>query len=156
MVDPSYRLDDPSRLTTEALTREVKRLEDLLEVRLDSVEQISIQRWAAIEKQFATIEEQRKEQKQDTKEAVDAALVAQKQAVEKTEIAVSKQLDQLRDTFAAERNADREAISDLKDRIGAVEQQKAGGRSLLASVSAVVGLVLSLGLLYGIVSTLPH
>lgn len=146
---------DPSRPTTEALQREVRRLEDLLDVRLDSADRISVQRWSAVEKQFATIEEQRREQKMDTNEAVRAALVAQKEAVEKTEIAVSKQLDQLSNTFAAERGADREAISDLKDRIGGVEQQKAGGKSLVANVSAGVGLVLALGLIYGIVSTLP-
>lgn len=147
---------DPSRPTTEALQREVKRLEDLLDVRLDSADRISSQQWAAVARQFGTIEEQRKEQKQDTKEAVDAALVAQKQAVEKTEVAVSKQLDQLSNTFAAERAADREAISDLKERIVGVEQQKAGGRSLVATASAVVGLVLALGLIYGIVSTVPN
>lgn len=146
---------DPSRPTTEALQREVRRLEDLLDVRLDSADRISVQRWSAVEKQFATIEEQRREQKMDTNEAVRAALVAQKEAVEKTEIAVSKQLDQLSNTFAAERGADREAISDLKDRIGGVEQQKAGGKSLVANVSAGVGLVLALGLIYGIVSALP-
>lgn len=155
MADTLYHSDDPSRLTTEALVREVARLEDLINVRFSSADQINIERWSAIEKQFGTIEEQRKEQKQDTNEAVRAALVAQKEASEKTEIAVSKQLDQLSTTFAVERNADREAIADLKVRIIGFEQQKAGVRTLLTTISAVVGIVLALGLIYGIVVALP-
>lgn len=155
MVEPTYHSDDPSRLTTEALLREVARLEDLLNVRFSSADQINIERWSAIEKQFGTIEEQRKEQKQDTNEAVRAALVAQKEASEKTEIAVSKQLDQLSTTFAVERKADRGAIDDLKVRIVGFEQQKAGVRTLLTTISAVVGIILALGLIYGIVVALP-
>lgn len=155
MVDTSYHSDDLSRLTTEALLREVARLEDLINVRFSSADQINRERWSAIEKQFAIIEEQRREQKQDTKEAVDAALVAQQKAVEKTEIAVSKQLDQLSNTFAVERSADRDSITDLKERIVGLEQQKAGVRTLLATASTVAGFVLALGLIYGIVSSLP-
>lgn len=155
MADSLHHSDDPSRLTTEALLREVARLEDLINVRFSSADQINRERWSAIEKQFAIIEEQRKEQKQDTKEKVESALVAQKQSSEKTEVAVSKQLEQLRDTFAAERDADHKSNTDLKERIVGLEQQKVGVRMLLATVSTVAGLVLALGLIYGIVSSLP-
>lgn len=155
MTDTSYHSDDPSRLTTEALLREVARLEDLINVRFSSADQINRERWSAIEKQFAIIEEQRKEQKTDTNEAVRAALVAQKETSEKTEIAVSRQLEQLRDTFVAERDADRKSNVDLKERIVGLEQQKVGVRMLLTTFSTVAGLVLALGLIYGIVSSLP-
>lgn len=144
MDDSQHRPDDPSRRTSEIINREVERLEDLLKVHLDGIKD-----------KLKVVEEQRVEQKQDTKEKVDAALAAQEKAIMKAETATTKQIDQLANMFAAERAADRETLGAIKDRVTTIEQQKAGGKALLATTSAVIGLVLALALIYGIVSALP-
>ena len=165
---------DPSTLTTAQLLREIEILRDsiddkvdarhremavaqeLSEAKLRGEAQLTSQRFDAFTNQLELIERQRVEQKSDTKAAVDAALIAQKEAVQeqtiasglsiaKSEAATAKQLDQQSVTFTTaisgvtktssdQKDAFNISIADLKERLGAldlkvggIESNKAGG-----------------------------
>lgn len=161
-------LSDPSALTTQMVLREVNILDgkmdeaiatrhrdqsaikELFETKLDDMSLVREEKFHSIETQFALIERQRVEQKMDTKAAVDAALIAQKEAVQeqtiasglsiaKSETATAKQLDQLASTMtvavagvtqAAMETKDNfnSAIGDIKDRVGKIEALKLGAQ----------------------------
>lgn len=119
---------DPTLLTTENLRREILGLRELLEQKISAEHDLSTQ-------QFALIERQRVEQKQDTKTAVDAALSAQKEAVHeqtlasdkaisKSEQGTTKQIDQLASNFDTAIKGQTTQIDDLKERMTRVEQSQ--------------------------------
>ena len=157
---------DPSTLTTAQLLREIEILrgsiddkvearqremlvaQELSEAKLRGEIELTAQRFDAFTGQLELIERQRVEQKSDTKAAVDAALIAQKEAVQeqtiasglsiaKSEAATAKQLDQQSVTFTTaisgvtknssdQKDAFNVSIADLKERLGALDL-KVGG-----------------------------
>lgn len=146
---------DPTLLTTEALQREVASLERLLEQRVGAVLVLLEQRikgivetraqefktvdekFAAVQQGLNLVEQQRVEQKKDTKDAVDAALTAQKEAVSeqttasersiaKSEAATTKSIEQLQETFTTALEGQRREIGDLKERVAAAESNRTG------------------------------
>jgi hypothetical protein len=140
---------DPTVLTTQALYREIEGLRELLEQRIDGL-------GGTVEQKFDLVESQRVEQKKDTKDAVDAALTAQKEAVReqtaaseraiaKSEAATSKQLDQLSVTFTTAIDAIQRELGEGKERLTAIEQRKAGAKedrtALYASLGALALLI---------------
>lgn len=176
---------DPTKLTTQMVLREVGILEDkvdnailvrqreqqsireLLESKLDDTSQIREEKFHSIETQFDLIERQRVEQKLDTKQAVDAALIAQKEAVHeqtiasglsiaKSEAATAKQLDQLSVTMStaiagvtqsASETKDNlnSVISDLKERLLKIESVKAGINEEKHNTRDNIGLIYTIG-----------
>lgn len=178
---PDWRpIPDPTLLTTEALNREIDRLRssfeagrdamhDLLTARIDSTVAIEDEKFRRVEQRFQLIEGQRVEQKNDTQNAVQAALTAQKEAVReqtiaseravgKSEVAMMKQMEQISNTFAAAIESLRHSIDDNKDRIVllesrviALEQQKIGGKEVtgeqrqnMSVIFAGVGVLLTI------------
>lgn len=163
---PAQRGPDPTILTTQQLLREIEILRDsiddkvevrqremmlaqeLSEAKLRGEIVLTAQRFDAFGGQLELIERQRVEQKSDTKAAVDAALIAQKEAVQeqtiasglsiaKSEAATAKQLDQQSVTFTtaisgvAKTSSDQKdafniSIADLKERLGTLDL-KVGG-----------------------------
>jgi hypothetical protein len=123
-----YLKTDPTTLTTEALRREIHLLRELVEAKFDSIKEIEGEKFSSINKRFELVEQQRLEQKADTKAAVDAALTAQKEAVKeqttaselaisKSENATAKQLEQLGATFQTTIGGVTTIIGDLKERV---------------------------------------
>ena len=107
--------------------------------------------------QFDLVERQRVEQKKDTKDAVDAALTAQKEAVReqtaasdraiaKSEAATTKLLEQLSQTFATSADAQRRVTDELKERIGEVATAANGSSQLRAGSRETFGDMRSLAL----------
>jgi flagellar motor switch/type III secretory pathway protein FliN len=168
----SRPIPDPTLLTTEALQREVATLRELIEQRLDALAQVQDQiisrveaqadghralddeRFMGIDQQFQLVEQQRIEQKGDTKAAVDAALTAQKeagasqtaaseQAITKLESASTKQLEQLTSTFNTEVGAIRREIGDFKDRITVIEALKLGAQEQKEGLSTSAGITIA-------------
>lgn len=128
MADPPHVTPhpDPTVLTTDALRREIAALRELLEAKLESLEQWTRGRFEREELRFTLVEQQRQEQKVDTGEQVQAALVAQKEAVSKSEAATNKQLEQLNETFQTAIAATRRDIDDLKQRVSKAESAITG------------------------------
>lgn len=133
---------DPTILTTQALFREIKHIEDSMAAAFKEVEILSTEKFRRVEQQFELVERQRVEQKKDTKDAVDAALTAQKEAVKeqtaaseraiaKSEEATRKQLEQLSNTFTTAFEGMRRSIDETKERISEAD------KNLRAAISEV-------------------
>jgi hypothetical protein len=160
--DDRRPVPDPTVLTTQALYREVSALQELIEQRIEGQREIINQQFYKVEQQFELVERQRVEQKKDTKDAVDAALTAQKEAVReqtsasersiaKSETATTKQIDQLAATFANTQASLLARIDELKERIVEVDrkaeapvQQRFGAKEDRSGFYAAIGVGVSL------------
>lgn len=133
---------DPTALTTQALIREIEGLREFQDLRIDTArdtlsELFKMRIEALNEKvtqQFELVERQRVEQKKDTKDAVDAALTAQKEAVQeqttasdraiaKSEAATTRQLEQLTITFNNGINSLTQRLDEVKERLNQVDNR---------------------------------
>lgn len=117
---------DPTLLTIDSIRREIATLENLFDVRLKDAEKLRNEKFSSIDKLMDRAEELRKEQKADTKSAVDAALHAQVEATAKMERSISEQIASLRSNFETEIRGIRTVEDDLKGRMTAVESVKQG------------------------------
>lgn len=153
---------DPSALTTAQLLREIGGLHDLMFVRLADFDRLTQEKFESVDKQLDLIERQRVEQKKDTKDAVDAALTAQKEAVKeqtsatdkaiaKTEASTAEQLKQLALTFVTAIKGTTDGIDDLKERVAKMEATRLGmneqrneHRAANGAIYAAVGFIVSL------------
>lgn len=169
---------DPSALTTAALLREVELVKDMLDaearvrqseqeahakqtdIQLSGLGDIMEEKFNSVYEKFTMVEKQRVEQKVDTKDAVDAALIAQKEAVKeqtiasekgsiKSETAASEQAKQSDATFQAAISGLNVIIGDIKDRVISMESNKQGGKEAYAAIYALVGFFVSLLVLGG-------
>jgi hypothetical protein len=104
------------------------------------------------------VERQRVEQKIDTKAAVDAALIAQKEAVReqtaasdraiaKSETATTKLLEQLGQTFATSADAQRHITDEMKERINEVAGLANGSTQMRIGSRETYGDLRGLGLI---------
>jgi hypothetical protein len=155
---PSTGRPDPTVMTTEQMLLAIKNLEKLTESKF----KISKEKFKSIETQLQLIERQRVEQKKDTKDAVDAALSAAKEAVKeqttasqlatnKTESSFAEQLKQSSATQNLGLAAVTSSVNDLKERVGKIENVRLGAtesheaqRLNVGALVGVAGLALSL------------
>jgi len=142
-------IPDPTNLTTEASLRleamlrnlihgEIMHLDDLFRERLSGV-------IGQFSTQFAMLDARTAEQKQDTTNALNAALAAQKEAVAaqtasseksitKSETATIERIKAVETLLSASTRASDDKIDDLKSRIVAIEAVKLGTVEGAASV----------------------
>jgi hypothetical protein len=149
----SRPVPDPTALTTEQLHREIGALREFVLGEIRHVREISQTKFEAVSVRTA-------EQKADTKEAVDAALRAAKDAVAlqtaasdkaiaKSEAAVTKVIDGLVIQIDKSIEAMREQLNDLKQRVGGLETTKTtrdegstkSNRDMALLISAVIVIV---------------
>jgi hypothetical protein len=128
------------------------------------------EKFASISTQFKLIEERRGEQKKDTKDAVDAALTAQKEsgaeqnksnaaANSKMEASFTKQIEQLGDLIRSQNKSADEKNDDMKERMGAMEGRILGGDrtqhhgevSNQAWIAIAVAAIAALALMYNVI-----
>ncbi len=161
---------DPSELTTAQILREASILRELLEANATGANSLVEQKFAAVDRQFELVERMRVEQKKDTKDAVDAALTAQKEAVKeqttafglataKSEMAMTEQLKGLTTNYNARIDGLTNAHNDTKDRVSRIESMRAGGEGAVTSrradtaimIAAIGGVVAAGSAIYNIV-----
>lgn len=141
---------DPTVLTTQALTREITAVREVIEQKITALSDVQKEKFRAVAQQFTLIERGRKEQKEDTKAAVGAALSAAKEAVKeqttaseksitKSETATSELLKQLNNTLTTEASALRREIGEVKDRVTALENQRLGAKEDRTALYATIG-----------------
>ncbi len=160
---------DPTLLTTEALHREINSLRDLLETKLGALSDWVDKRFDWIEKnrteQKQDLVASRLEQKQDSQDALRAALQAQKESVveqnksnaaaaDKSEKAFTKQIDAIGELIRTTAKSTDDKVDDLKTRFTGTEGRHKGiGDSwgylvgfigIVAAIVAIIGLVVSL------------
>jgi len=130
---PNLRpVPDPTTLTTDAIEREIAALRELLMALISAMSELNNER-------FQTVEHHRLEQKLDTKEKIDAALLAQQGAANKSELAIKDQLNQLSNTFDTAIGGVTDGLADVKDRVGKIEAIKVGGQEKVAAFYAFAG-----------------
>lgn len=136
----SRPVPDPTVLTTEALTREVGALKELLTLQIrheaEARESADTNTLDLMDREDQLIERQRAEQKVDTKQAVVDALSAAKEAVreqtlagdksiEKAERNTADQITQINVTFNTAVAGIERTMNDLKERVNKVESSLA-------------------------------
>ena len=138
---------DPTVLTTAASARLEEMLRDLIRSEIAHQSTLFAEKIAGIETQFRMLETRTAEQKKDTKDALDAALAAQKEAVAaqtasseksitKSETATIERIKAVETLLSASTRATDDKIDDLKVRIVAIEAVKLGNVEQLANTRA--------------------
>ena len=147
MAEDTKPTPDPTILTTEQLLRETGSVEKLIDAKMNGMKSVVEEKFASVETQFELVERQRVEQKKDTKDAVDAALAAAKEAVKeqttasdrsitKSETATAEQLKQIITTFTTANKSTDDKVDDLKTRVERIESVKQGGKDTLGGLYA--------------------
>jgi hypothetical protein len=143
-------------LTTEALHREIAATKELLmqelecvrceaTLKTDAITKLKEEKFAKVQQQFELLERARLEQKADTKERVDAALTAQKEAAGKSEQSFTKQIDSMRDLMESHRKASDDKIAGLTERMA---ERDGGGRGMDKLWAIILGAAGLASLLY--------
>lgn len=140
----STPVPDPTILTTEALNREISNVRELLKQDIESLGALVEEKFRSVDKQFELIENQRVEQKTDTKAAVVDALAAAKEIVREQSANFKEQLTQITLTFSTALAGLTKQVDDMKERVAKIEAIKIGGNEAKGSVYAIAGFVLTL------------
>jgi len=130
-------IPDPTLLTTAASERLEAMIRNLIQVEIAHQQELFDEKIAKIETMLRMLDERRAEQKKDTKDALDAALAAQKEAVAaqtaaseksitKSETATIERIKAVETLLATSTKASDDKIDDLKVRIVAIEAKKQG------------------------------
>jgi len=147
-IDGVMALDRERDLRVEAMftagSNRRKALQVEFGTQLKALRELEEEKFRRVEQQFELVERQRVEQKKDTKDAVDAALTAQKEAVKeqttasataigKSESATNKALEQLGANFNTAVDSLRRTIDEVKERVSEVDRNL---RDALAAVDS--------------------
>jgi hypothetical protein len=173
---PSPPVPDPTLLTTENLRREISNLKELTDTKfagindlfsseLEKLASVTSERFTAVGAQFTERDTRTDQRAGDTKLAVDAAFAAAKEATAKIEAGFTKSIDGQQELMNTNTKASDEKISDLKDRITAIESRTQGlgaarseGRDnqndTRGFVFGMVGMVIGMGAL--ILTVMTH
>jgi cell division protein ZapA (FtsZ GTPase activity inhibitor) len=161
----SAPVPDPTQLTDQAIAKLKEQLEQYIEGKVDGLTTLIEAETKLTLERFASSERVRLEQKKDTKDAVDAALSAAKEAVKeqttasersiaKSETATAKQLEQQSETVGTVTKGLGDKIDDLKERVSRIESiavgttaQRIEGRQSNAALYGLIGLVISIAFL---------
>lgn len=142
-------IPDPTALTTAANDRMETMIRNLIQTEVNHLDTLFNERIAGLSKQFSTqftmLDARTAEQKQDTTNALNAALAAQKEAVAaqtasseksitKSETATIERIKAVETLLSASTRASDDKIDDLKSRIVAIEAVKLGKTEGVAEV----------------------
>lgn len=133
----SVPVPDPTVLTTQSLLREVAALKELMESRIDSLEEVIGERFQRIDIQFIERDKRTEQLAIASSTAIAAALQAAKEAVgaqntsnsiaiSKSETSTLESLRQLKDLFQADSKATNDKINDLRSRVDKGEGSHTG------------------------------
>lgn len=157
---------DPTLLTIDSIRREIAMVNEATAARFEAAEALTAERFHRVDENMGRAEALRKEQKADTKSAVDAALESQKEATAKMERSIAEQLSSIKANFETEIRSIRSSESDLKDRMTIVEsirqgqaEQRTETRQISAGwvglIGAVGGIILVVIAVYPFLTRMP-
>lgn len=129
---------DPSELTRIASDRLETTMRELIRSEIEHLDGLLTQKLVTVQQQFMLLDARTAEQKQDTTNALNAALAAQKEAVAaqtasseksitKSETATTERIKGVETLLATGSKATDDKIADIKDRVVAIESVKLGG-----------------------------
>lgn len=145
---------DPTVLTTAALLREidgakeqtaalVQAVRDVLHTEIQCLQELHGEKFSNIEIQFKERDTRMEHTSRDSKIAIDAALQAAKEAVGKTEVSFTKQIDAIGTSIFAMGKGLDEKITDVKDRLTTIESHSKGGQDNNAFIFSLIGVAVS-------------
>jgi hypothetical protein len=164
MADPQQDIrpiPDPTVLTTAASVRLEEMIRNLISTEITHQTVLFDQKLAEIRTQLRMLEGRTAEQKKDTKDALDAALAAQKEQaasqttslernIGKSELATSERIKTIEALLSTFTRVSDDKIGDLKTRIVAIEaiklgnvEQATGIRGNMASIMSIVMAVIA-------------
>ena len=132
---------DPTLLTTAALLRETILLKELLQSHIDAAIDVSNEKFSNISIRFSELDKLRHQTAVTNSEAIAAALNAQKESTNKTELAFTKQIDQMQVLINAISRATDEKIDDVKTRLDLNEGKSKGFGEGWGIIVGIVGLI---------------
>lgn len=135
---------DPTVLTTDALNREVAYLKEYVDTRIECLREFIDERFNSIDDKFLAVEKARVEQKNDTKAAVDAALIAQKEAVKEQTLASEKSIFKSESQFDKRYDATDKTVDELKERVGSIEAGRQGGNDMRVAIFATIAIFITI------------
>ncbi len=163
-------IPDPTILTTQQLLRELGSLKELMLTRMDAYDRAidllqdfanrqptiaevvaeNNGKFQAVQLQFRERDIRFDRAANDTRVAVDAAFAAAKEAVNKSELNFTKQLDAIGAAIAVAGRAQDDRVNDVRDRLTAIEgrgQAYSQGFGWIATgvgiVAAVIGAIIA-------------
>jgi len=143
MADQDIRpIPDPTELTSKAVDKAVQVSRDYTEAEINHIKEWAVAEnrhlrdWASI--QFSLNENQRLEQKEDTKEAVKEQTAAAQLANNKSEIGFKEQLGQQDARFSTANEGINREMKVLTTRVERIESLKQGGQDVIARGLAVI------------------
>jgi hypothetical protein len=182
-------IPDPTVLTTEAIRRDIDHLRELFDARyvgleadfesftshhdrehreiveraIQHLKELTDEKFRGIAVQFAERDVRTQQAFTASTEAITAAMAAQEKAIGKSEVAVAKQIEELRTTFVTALDGTNAKVDDVKDRVvraeGSLtgEEKRSSGFNqttalVIAAVTALVGIatvVISIALTRG-------
>lgn len=143
----------------DKLVSQIEKVPDIIDHSLVQINAVHAEKFNSIQTQFRERDTRAEQTSKDSKTAVDAALQAAKEAVgeqnkssalaiSKSEVAVTKQIDQIYTLIAAANKTTDEKINDLKSRLDQNVGQEVGvkavkddGKSWIAIGISLVGLL---------------
>lgn len=157
----SRPVPDPTELTRIASDRLEATIRDLVRSEINHLNALLTQKLVTVQQQFMLLDARTAEQKQDTTNALNAALAAQKEAVAaqtasseksitKSETATTERIKGVETLLATGGKATDDKIADIKDRVVAIESVKLGGTEAVAATRA--GINTTQALIAGVVS----
>lgn len=140
--------DDLVRVPTE-VQKQIASLKELLENKLCDADKLKEEKFKNIDKKLDMVEQARIEQKKDTATAVDAALKAAKEAVteqnasnvlaiNKSEAAMTKQMDQQAALLSQIKGGLEDKINDIKVQLSKSEGKGAGIAQFIGWILAAI------------------
>lgn len=142
---------DLVRVPTE-VQKQIGSLKELMEVKIDGSDELKHEKFKNIDKRLDLVEQARIEQKKDTATAVDAALKAAKEAVteqnasnvlaiNKSEAAMTKQMDQQVLLISQVKNQLQDQVNDLKALSSKGEGRSEGYAKFIGWILAAIAIM---------------
>ena len=132
---------------TNAIREVLGEKEKSLDAKTKCVEEIVNEKLTAIQDYLKAQEDRRKEQKQDDKDKLLAALTSSKEIVQLQNAFMKDQLTQLGTTYTVAHAALVELVSEAKNHITTLEAMRMSGDKIKDSTYVIIGLMISLALL---------
>lgn len=151
---------------TDLRLKVVDHIPDVIDEKVKCVEDVTAEKFITVNGRFDDVARRTAEQKTDTKDALDAALQAAKDAVSlqteasdkaiaKSELSTTKQIDALATLVDRSSGEKDEKINDLKSRLDRLEASRQGGvdqrtetRAQTTDNRALFGILIALGGLF--------
>jgi hypothetical protein len=122
----STPVPDPTQLTDAAIAKLKEQLESYIDGQVQNINTRITGAVNLTDERFQAAEKLRLEQKKDTKDAVDAALSAAKEAVKEQTTASERSIDKSETGTRDQLRGLDVKIDDLKERVGRIESVKLG------------------------------